>query len=126
MQASLFEAAKEWNDMPPFESNKHRLEIPFEAALQTKMNLSEAFAHKQLRYSEQKRVTSPAFLTKARDQSDASTIPIQQPNVMIASTSIKSAIGLLSSNRASTSNVVRRPELRLISHLHEHSEAIIQ
>jgi hypothetical protein len=90
------------------------------------MPLAEAFAHKQLRYSEQKRVTSPSVLTARRDQNDAAEIPIQQPNVMIASTSTKNALSnLLTSNRASGS-LVRRPEIRLLSHLHEHGDAVIE
>lgn len=121
------DAAKELDDLPPVESHKSRLEIPFENALQVKMTLFEAFAHKQLRFCEQKRVTSPAFLETPRDFNDAAGIPIQQQNVMIASTATKTALNtLLSSNRPSTSNLVRRPELRLVSHLHEHSDAIIQ
>lgn len=113
--------------MPSFESNKSRLEIPFEAVLQSKMPLSEAFAHKRLRYYEQKRVTSPVLLATPRDHNDAAGIPTQQPNVMIASTTTRAALNsLLGSNRPSTSHSTRRPELRLLSHLHEHGDAVIQ
>lgn len=91
------------------------------------MPLAEAFAHKQMRYREQKHVTNPSSLATPRDQNDAGSIPVQQPNVMIASVTTKTALNaLLATNRPTSSGVVRRPELRLVSHLHEHSEAVIQ
>jgi hypothetical protein len=114
-----------WNEAP--ESNKSRYEIPFEEAVKAKMPLAEAFAHKQMRYREQKHVTNPSSLATPRDQNDAGSIPVQQPNVMIASVTTKTALNaLLATNRPTSSGVVRRPELRLVSHLHEHSEAVIQ
>lgn len=108
------------------ELSKSRFEIPFEEAVKAKMPLAEAFAHKQLRYREQKHVTSPFSLATPRDQNDAGSIPVQQPNVMIASVATKAALNTLLATNRPSSSVVRRPELRLISHLHEHSEAVIQ
>ncbi|KAI6184097.1 Non-specific serine/threonine protein kinase [Aphelenchoides bicaudatus] len=109
------------------ETSKFRIEIPFEEAVKLKMPLAEAFAHKQLRFQEQKHVTNPASLAAPRDQNDAGSIPVQQPNVMIASMATRSALNtFFTQSRPTPSAVVRRPELRLVSHLHEHNEAIIQ
>lgn len=118
---------KDWNELPLFETSRSRLEIPFEEALKNRMSLAEAFAHKQFRYKEQKHVTGPASLATPRDPNDAAGIPIQQPYVMIASPATRTALHvLLPSNRPNSSHPVRRPELRLVSHLHEHNESVIQ
>ncbi|KAI6188317.1 Non-specific serine/threonine protein kinase [Aphelenchoides besseyi] len=73
--AHLADVAKEWIDAPDL--TRRPLEVPFEMAVSSKMQLAEAFAHKQQRYQEQRRVTNSLSFLPPRDPKDAAAIPVQ-------------------------------------------------
>ncbi|CAD5215397.1 unnamed protein product [Bursaphelenchus xylophilus] len=92
----------------------------------SKVHLIEALDHKRTRYMEQKRVISTKLTTKVRDKNDAREIPVQKGHVLHNTPQTINAMAQAMHSVRADSPSGRRPELRLLANLHEHSKTVLK